>query len=110
MVDLGLRMKGSETILTREYDLNQVQVQESVLIQKLVPNQKIEIHIIFPSMEWDFPKSVDQFQALQVQEKVFAREMGPNHVRTPELTQIQKLKLNHNVMDQVHIHNQVQFP
>ena len=75
-----------EPILTREFDINQAYVQESVLVQKLVPNQKIKIHILFPSMEYDFSKSVVQFQALWVQESMLAQELGPSRVRIPELT------------------------
>ena len=60
-------------------------------------------------MECGYQRSVVQFQALWVKESVLAREMGPNRVRTPESTLTQKLKLNHTVVDRVHIHNKVQF-
>ena len=40
------------------------------MVQKLGSNQRIEIHILFPSMECDFPKSVVQFQDLWVRELV----------------------------------------
>ena len=50
-----------ELILTQE---NQVWVRELVLVQELYPNQRIKIHILFPSMECDFSKQVVQILAL----------------------------------------------
>ena len=59
---------------------------ESILVQELSPNLRIEIHVLFPSIECDYQKSVVQFQALWIQESVLARKMVPNRVRTPEST------------------------
>ena len=42
-----------EPTLTRE---NQVWVRELDLVQELCPNQGIEFYVLFPSMEYDYPK------------------------------------------------------
>ena len=52
MIDLGLRLIGSWTITNSK---NQPWVRESVLVQELRPNQKIEIDILFLLMECDYP-------------------------------------------------------
>ena len=56
--------------MTLVYESNQVSVQESVSIQELSLNQKIEIYILFPLIECDFPKLVVQFQNLWVRNQV----------------------------------------
>ena len=43
-------------MLTHRIDLNQVWVQESDSVQDFIPNQRIEIHIYFPTMECDYQK------------------------------------------------------
>ena len=58
MVVLGSTTIGSGTKLIRE---NQLWVRDSVLIQELSLNQRIEIYILFPSMECDYPNLVIQF-------------------------------------------------
>ena len=53
MIDLGSEVH--ELISTQEFDLSQVKIQESKLVQELDPNQevKIQVHIHFPTMECD---------------------------------------------------------
>jgi len=66
--DFASKMKGVEPTLTRLYDSNQVSVQESVSVQELSPNQKIEIHILFPIMECDYPNrcSISSFMSTRI--------------------------------------------
>jgi len=40
-----------EPIQTQGVDLSQLEVQKSGLVQKLDPNQRINVHILFPSKE-----------------------------------------------------------
>ena len=58
MIDLDSRVIGSEPLLTQK---NQLWVRESVLLQELSLNQRIKIHILFPSMEFDYLNLVIQF-------------------------------------------------
>ena len=53
MIDLD--SESQELILTQEFDLSQVKVQESRLVQEAGPNQEVEtqVHIYFPTMECD---------------------------------------------------------
>jgi len=43
-------------MLTHRIDLNQVWVQVSDSVQEFGPNQRIKIHIHFPTMKCDYPK------------------------------------------------------
>ena len=58
MVDLDSRMIGSGTNANSR---NQLWVWELVLVQALSPSPQIDIHILFPSMECDYPKLEIQF-------------------------------------------------
>jgi len=61
MVDLGSRMKGSGTNNDSGIWLKSSLGSRVSFGTQVVPNQKIEIQILFPSMECDFPKSMVQF-------------------------------------------------
>jgi len=52
----------------------------------LGPNQTIEVHINFSTMECDFSKLVVDVQDLRVRESILAREYSLNRVRILEST------------------------
>ena len=56
---------------------------------------KCLVHIHFPSMEYDFVRSVIQIQDLQAWKSKLTRKCCWNEVIIRESTLIQKLKLNH---------------
>ena len=60
MIDLDSKGTGVKTDTTREFDSDQVEIQngESKLVQKLGPNQKIDVHTLFSLMKCDHKKLV----------------------------------------------------
>ena len=62
MDDLGSEMKGTGTNTDLSIWRKLSLVSRVSFNSRVSPNQKVEIHILFPSMEWDFPKLVVQFQ------------------------------------------------
>ena len=65
MVDLGSRVIGSGTITNSEKSSVGLRVDIGSIVG---PNQRNEIHILFPSMECDYPKLVNQFLDIWVRE------------------------------------------
>jgi len=63
---------------------------ELKLVQKLDPNQKIEVHILFPLLEYDFKRLVIQFHDVLVQDSILTQKCDVNQVKISESRLSQK--------------------
>ena len=104
VVNLGSGMKSTWTNTNSRIWLKSSLGSRVNFDQELVPNQRIEVHILFQLMECDFSKLVVHILDLLVRKSVLIRELGPNRVRIPESTLIKiwnwitKLKIEFTFM------------